>query len=125
MTNVLIYGDNMTRGVMVSHNHHVETVDGATTEYLLALEMSGLGLSMLLSEDNYTHVVLVIGTNDVTDLVPRQVIANNITYLVTLIPSNIHVVVCYYLLIYVNCLEIVFSLFDRNDMVNIKLFEIK
>ncbi len=65
---VLIYGDSLTQGLVVDQGaFHVESRPGYTTQNFVAEEEQKIGLSMLLNEDHYDHLVLIMGTNDPQD----------------------------------------------------------
>lgn len=65
MYKVLIYGDSLSEGLILEDfDTTIETRRGYTTEDFLNEEKKDIGLSMLLSEDQYNYLVIVMGTND-------------------------------------------------------------
>jgi hypothetical protein len=83
---MLIYGDSLAAGLTVDSVLcpqctfcHVESKPGYTTYDLIADEDNQVGISMLLEEDKYDVLLLVMGTNDTCHgLVTAQEMADNI-----------------------------------------------
>ncbi|QGR53614.1 hydrolase [Moumouvirus maliensis] len=58
---ILIFGDSLASGLYLDNDYHIEKFPGSTSEQLLH---NDFGLDFYLSEDNYTTVVIIAGSND-------------------------------------------------------------
>ncbi|AVL94470.1 hydrolase [Moumouvirus australiensis] len=74
---ILIFGDSLASGLYLNDDQHIEKFPGSTSEQLL---YNDFGLDFYLNEDNYTIVIIIVGSNDLGhDLDENEVIRNIIS----------------------------------------------